>query len=48
MRVLPGRPYPLGAGWDGEGVDFALFSDIATAWNLPLRSVGPDEESHRI
>lgn len=24
--VWPGRPYPLGASWDGEGVNFALFS----------------------
>ena len=24
--VWPGRPYPLGATWDGEGVNFALFS----------------------
>ena len=22
----PGRPYPLGATWDGEGVNFAIFS----------------------
>ena len=25
MRVWPGRPYPLGATWDGAGVNFALF-----------------------
>ena len=23
--VWPGKPYPLGATWDGEGVNFALF-----------------------
>ncbi len=27
--VWPGRPYPLGAVWDGEGVNFALFSEHA-------------------
>ena len=27
--VLPGRPYPLGATWDGSGVNFALFSENA-------------------
>ena len=27
--VWPGRPYPLGATWDGEGVNFALFSENA-------------------
>jgi len=26
MAIWPGRPYPLGAHWDGEGVNFALFS----------------------
>lgn len=29
MTVWPGRPYPLGATWDGEGVNFALFSENA-------------------
>jgi isoamylase len=29
MTVWPGRPYPLGASWDGEGVNFALFSEHA-------------------
>jgi len=27
--VWPGSPYPLGATWDGEGVNFALFSEHA-------------------
>jgi len=26
MRIWPGKPYPLGATWDGMGVNFALFS----------------------
>ncbi len=30
-RTRPGRPYPLGATWDGAGVNFALFSEHATA-----------------
>jgi glycogen operon protein len=25
MRIWPGRSYPLGATWDGQGVNFALF-----------------------
>ncbi|HPF59177.1 MAG TPA: glycogen debranching protein GlgX [Candidatus Competibacteraceae bacterium] len=29
MTVWPGQPYPLGATWDGEGVNFALFSEHA-------------------
>jgi glycogen operon protein len=28
-RVWLGRPYPLGATWDGEGVNFALFAEHA-------------------
>ncbi|MGE5596544.1 MAG: glycogen debranching protein GlgX [Hyphomicrobiales bacterium] len=29
FRTLPGHPYPLGATWDGSGVNFALFSEHA-------------------
>ncbi len=28
-RTYPGNPYPLGATWDGLGVNFALFSEHA-------------------
>jgi len=49
MRVWPGRPYPLGATWDGEGVNFALFSENATGVELCLFDQAPqDKESHRI
>ena len=36
LRVWPGRPYPLGATWDGAGVNFALFSEHATGVELCL------------
>ncbi len=36
MRVWPGKPYPLGATWDGLGVNFALFSEQATKVELCL------------
>ena len=36
LRVWPGRPYPLGATWDGTGVNFALFSEHATGVELCL------------
>src|ERR1700741_3656492 len=36
MRVWPGRSYPLGATWDGAGVNFALFSENATKVELCL------------
>jgi glycogen operon protein len=34
--VLPGRPYPLGATWNGAGVNFALFSEHAERVELCL------------
>ena len=34
--VWPGRPYPRGAIWDGEGVNFALFSEHARKVELCL------------
>ncbi len=34
--VWPGSPYPLGASWDGEGVNFALFSEHAEQVELCL------------
>ncbi len=36
MRVWPGRPYPLGATWDGSGVNFALYSENAEKVELCL------------
>jgi isoamylase len=36
MNVWPGLSYPLGATWDGAGVNFALFSEYATAVELCL------------
>jgi isoamylase len=36
MRVWPGKPYPLGATWDGSGVNFALFSEHGSKVELCL------------
>jgi glycogen operon protein len=33
---MPGKPYPLGATWDGKGVNFALFSENAEKVELCL------------
>jgi len=44
MRVWRGSPYPLGATWDGMGVNFALFSEHATGVELCLFD-GPDDAS---
>jgi isoamylase len=43
LRVWPGSPYPLGATWDGVGVNFALFSEHATRVELCLFD-SPDDE----
>ena len=49
MRVWPGRPYPLGATCDGGGVNFAIFSEHATAVDLCLfDNVEATSESQRI
>jgi glycogen operon protein len=34
--IWPGKPYPLGATWDGQGVNFALFSERARRVELCL------------
>ena len=36
MKTGPGRPYPLGATWDGSGVNFSLFTGHATGVDLCL------------
>ncbi|MET3114331.1 isoamylase [Pedobacter sp. CG_S7] len=35
-EIYPGSIYPLGANWDGKGVNFALFAGHATAVELCL------------
>ena len=47
-RVLEGRPFPLGATWDGRGVNFALFSANATKVELCLFGRYGDKEVERI
>lgn len=36
LRVWPGKPYPLGATWDGSGTNFGLYSANATGVDLCL------------
>ncbi|GAA3613824.1 glycogen debranching protein GlgX [Microlunatus ginsengisoli] len=36
METWPGKPYPLGATFDGTGVNFALFSEVADGVELCL------------
>ncbi len=48
MAVWPGRPHPLGASWDGFGVNFALFSANAEKVELCLFDANGQREVHRI
>jgi isoamylase len=46
--VWPGRPYPQGATWDGEGVNFSLFSKHADKVELCLFDAKGRREVRRI
>ncbi|MYT72000.1 glycogen operon protein [Streptomyces sp. PsTaAH-137] len=45
-HVRVGRPYPLGATHDGDGTNFALFSDVASQVDLVL--LDPDGTEHTV
>ncbi|NEP75441.1 MAG: glycogen debranching protein GlgX [Okeania sp. SIO2G4] len=36
VPLWPGKPFPLGASWDGKGTNFAIFSENATSIELCL------------
>src|SRR6516162_948113 len=42
VRTFLGKPYPLGATWMGNGVNFAVFSEHATAVELCLFAASQD------
>jgi isoamylase len=44
MKIWPGKPYPLGATWDGAGVNFSIFSENATKVELCLFD-GPNSQN---
>jgi isoamylase len=46
--IWPGDPYPLGATWDGEGVNFAVFSEHAEKVELCLFDASGRRETRRI
>ena len=49
MRVWPGSPYPLGATWNGMGVNFAVYSEHGTGVEVCLfDSVDSTRESVRV
>ncbi|SEQ81920.1 glycogen operon protein [Faunimonas pinastri] len=47
-RIREGRPYPLGATWDGLGVNFALFSANATKVELCIFDNDGETELERV
>jgi glycogen operon protein len=47
-KILPGSPSPLGATWNGRGVNFALFSDHAEKVELCLFDDSGKRETERI
>ena len=47
-RIREGRPFPLGATWNGLGVNFALFSAHASRVELCLFDGTGQEEIERI
>src|SRR3954465_1619284 len=47
-RLREGQPFPLGATWDGLGVNFALFSANATKVELCLFDIEGKKELERI
>ncbi len=46
MEIWPGRPFPLGATWDGEGTNFALFSEHAERVELCLFDAESETRVH--
>ncbi|HEV2419069.1 MAG TPA: glycogen debranching protein GlgX [Terriglobia bacterium] len=48
MKKWPGKPYPLGASWDGSGVNFALFSENAAKVELCLFDGDGKHEAARV
>lgn len=47
-QICEGRPFPLGATWDGQGVNFAIFSAHATKVELCLFDHEGKRELERI
>lgn len=46
IELWPGRPWPRGASWDGAGVNFSLYSEVATRVEVCLFAV--DEPSREV
>ncbi|MDR6944068.1 glycogen debranching protein GlgX [Mucilaginibacter pocheonensis] len=47
-NILPGKPFPLGSTWDGEGVNFTLYSENAEMVELCLFDAEKSKETATI
>jgi len=48
LTIYPGKPYPLGATFDGEGTNFAVFSAHATSIQVCLFDACGEDEIQRL
>jgi isoamylase len=48
VAIREGLPHPIGATWDGNGVNFALFSANATRVEICLFDQAGEREEARI
>jgi isoamylase len=45
-RIWPGRPFPLGATWDGDGTNFSIFTENAERVELCFFDDHGEEQRH--
>ncbi|TVR35235.1 MAG: glycogen debranching enzyme, partial [Spirochaetaceae bacterium] len=48
MEIRPGKQYPLGARYDGAGINFSVFSEVADCVELCLFDETGRETRHRL
>ena len=48
MRLWPGKPFPLGPKWDGQGTNFSFFSEHAERVELCLFDADDREQRYEL
>ena len=48
MEIWPGKPYPLGATYDGAGTNFAIYSSVAERVELCLLDDDKNEQRYEL
>jgi len=46
LKVYPGNSFPLGASWDGQGVNFAIYTENATDVEICLYRNATDDKAY--